>query len=212
MAAESHNARLGAYELTGQIGRGRNARVYRAIHTPSGRAVAVKVFSPKRSADPDFAPSLQDLIERLARVVHPHVLPIIDSGTVQNLTFIVTPLIARHGLDAWLEQTGPVEIDSALAIMQQAGSAIDAAHEHGIVHGSIHPGNLLIDDDGSILVSDFGLAALFPRRGETATQRTVWSIGQPEVMAPEVAFTGEVTPASDIYSLGATLYTMLTGQ
>lgn len=212
MSADSASHSLGPYELVAQIGRGRNARVYRATHTASGDVVAIKLFSPKRLAGSGNAAAFQKMIASVRRLDHPHILPLLDTGSHEGYTYLVTPYVARHGLDAWLKQAGTIDPDQALAILEQAGAALDAAHRAGITHGSIQPSNLLIAEDGAILVSDFGQSAVFQHKERTPDGDTMFVVGSPAYMAPELALTGTPSEASDIYALGVLLFEMLTGQ
>ena len=212
MGMESPRTLLGPYEITAQIGKGRNARVYRAIDPNTGGAVAVKIFSPKRTSDPNFGSYFDSLTQFLSTLRHRHILRLLDSGIHENLYYLVFPYVARRGLDVWLRQMGSIEPQSAVAVLDQAGSALDYAHRHGVTHGAVQPSNLMIADNGKILVSDFGIAALFPRHVQDSNGNWLAVIGSPAYMAPEIASTGTPSVEGDIYGLGVTLFEALTNQ
>lgn len=211
MSMESARHLFGDYELIAQVGHGRTARVYEAIHKPSGERVAVKLFSPKLTARPDFDADFNALTDTLRKLDHPNILPIRDAGNQQNFYYIVTPFLESRGVDGLLRASGRLDAPTALGIIQQAAAALDYADQQGVVHGGLTPGNLLIDG-GTIRVSDFGFAGLFARRIKAAGGGAVALVGSPNTMAPELVSDSKPTAASDRYSLGATLYEMLTGQ
>ena len=199
------------YRIEEQIGRGGMARVYRALDLKHRRQVAVKVMNPELAAliGPDRF--LRE-IENTARLRHPHILPLFDSGEADGLPYYVMPLVSGGSLRDRLKGEGQLPIEDVLAITRSVAEALDAAAEDGLVHRDIKPENILLER-GQALIADFGIAraiADFDAAGGTTTWVVV---GTPEYMSPEQAANeSTIDSKSDQYSLACVVYEMLGGR
>jgi hypothetical protein len=183
------------------------ASVYRAENTLDGQTVALKILAPQLAMEPKFKARFEREARVLRDLEHPNIVPILDFGEVDGLTFIVMPYMQVGGLSDRLKE-GPLAVDEGARIFEQISSALQFAHERGIVHRDVKPSNVLIDEDGNAWLSDFGFAYV-----HDATLSLTGSalIGTPAYMAPEQVRGEAVTPRSDLYSLGVVLYQMSTG-
>jgi serine/threonine protein kinase/pSer/pThr/pTyr-binding forkhead associated (FHA) protein len=199
--------RLGRYELREAIGQGGMGTVYKALDPQLDRILVIKILHHDNR---DRAARFTQEARVLAKMEHPNILPIFDVGFSEGKQFIVTPWIEGGNLAVNLKQ-GPMNQWVAAALLEKVARAIQYAHDQGIVHRDLKPANILLNKLGEPLVSDFGLAKF---RGETEMDVTTTAVGAavgtPAYMAPE-QWSGEISPTSDIYSLGAILYEMLTG-
>src|ERR1043166_9081818 len=208
---EQLNAALsGRYEIERQIGAGGMATVYLARDLKHHRNVALKVLNPELGAVVGPERFLAE-IEVTANLHHPHLLPLFDSGESDGLLFYVMPYVEGETLRHRLERERQLTVDAAIRIACAVASALDYAHRHGVIHRGLKPENILLHD-GEPLVMDFGIALAVSKAGGARVTQTGISLGTPQYMSPEQA-TGdwELDARSDIYSLGAVLYEMLTG-
>jgi serine/threonine-protein kinase len=185
------------------------ATVYLAHDLALDRKVAVKVMSPEQYAKHDMAERFKREARTAAGVSHPHIIPIYSVREVDDLVFFVMKYVEGRPLDVIISNGGALPIPIVHAILSQVGSALDFAHRHRIVHRDIKPANILIDEDGWAMVTDFGIAKVAQTRGLTMTGGTM---GTPTYMSPEQCVGGEITGASDQYSLGIVAYQMLVGE
>jgi rhodanese-related sulfurtransferase len=199
------------YPIERELGRGGMATVYLARDVKHGRPVAIKVLQPELAAVLGAERFLRE-IEIAARLSHPHILPLYDSGEVAGMLFYVMPLVEGETLRARLMREQHLPIDEALRIGQQVASALDHAHRRDVVHRDIKPENILLQD-GHALVADFGIALAVRAAGGERLTSTGLSLGTPFYMSPEQAI-GErhIDARTDIYSLGCVLYEMLAGE
>ena len=206
----------GQYAIQREIGAGGMALVYLAEDLKHRREVAIKVLKPELSATIGAERFLRE-IEIAARLSHPHILPLFDSGAAGDLLYYVMPYVAGESLRSRLARDRQLPVDDALRLTREVASAIGFAHQHGIVHRDIKPENILLAD-GIALVADFGIArALRSRRGngdgpDTTLTAVGLALGTPAYMSPEQFTADEVDARSDIYSLGCVLFEMLAGQ
>jgi serine/threonine-protein kinase len=198
------------YRLERRVGEGGMATVYLAHDLKHDRRVAVKVLRPELVAILGTERFLNE-IKVTAGLQHPHILPLHDSGEADSFLYYVMPFIEGETLRERLQQEKQLSVDEAIEIAKEVGAALDFAHEQGIVHRDIKPENILLQR-GQALVTDFGIALAVSAAGGTRLTETGLSLGTPHYMSPEQA-TGdrEVDARSDIYSLGAVVYEMLTG-
>jgi serine/threonine-protein kinase len=201
------------YRIIRLIGAGGMAVVYLAEDVRHGREVAVKVLRPNLAES--LGPSrFQREIATAARLQHPHILTVFDSGETDGVLWFTMPYVEGESLRTRLARETQLPIDAALQIAQQIAQGLQYAHEHGVVHRDIKPDNILLTRDGNTLIADFGIARAIGESNDTSSlTQTGTSIGTPAYMSPEQA-SGERTidARSDIYALGAVVYEMLVGE
>jgi eukaryotic-like serine/threonine-protein kinase len=198
------------YRLDREIGAGGMATVYLAQDLRHDRMVAVKVLRPELAAVIGAERFLAE-IKLTANLQHPHILPLFDSGAADSFLFYVMPFIEGESLRDRLTREKQLPVAEAVRIATEVAGALDYAHRHGVVHRDIKPENILLHD-GRALVADFGIALAASKAGGSRMTETGMSLGTPHYMSPEQAMgEREITARSDVYSLGAMLYEMLTG-
>jgi serine/threonine protein kinase/Flp pilus assembly protein TadD len=199
------------YTVTREIGRGGMATVYLAEDFRHGRDVAVKVLHPDLASALGTDRFLRE-IRLAARLNHPHILPLYDSGESAGLLYYVMPVMAGESLRDRMNRDGRLPIDEALAIARSVAVALDYAHRHHIVHRDIKPENIMINE-GEAMVMDFGIAKALTAAGADTLTQVGMVVGTPAYVSPEQA-AGEVDidGRSDQYSLGCVLYEMLSGE
>src|SRR5688572_2253485 len=199
------------YQIERQIGEGGMATVYLARDLKHGRRVAIKVLRPELAARLGSERFLHE-IKVTASLQHPNILPLYDSGASDEFLYYVMPYVDGESLRTKMRHDGQLSVEDTVAISRSVAAALDYAHEHGIVHRDIKPENVLLQR-GQALVADFGIALAVSAAGGARLTQTGLSIGTPHYMSPEQA-TGDrgQDARSDIYSLGAITYEMLTGE
>jgi len=199
------------YVLERELGRGGMATVYLAHDVKYDRSVALKVLHPELAASLG-AERFQREIRTAARLQHPHILTVLDSGEAAGQLWFTMPYVEGESLRDRLNRERQLPLEDALRIGREAGEALEYAHRHGVIHRDIKPENLLLTNDGNMLVADFGIARALTGGDEQLT-RTGVSLGTPTYMSPEQA-TGDASldGRSDLYSLGCVLYEMLAGE
>jgi len=199
------------YRIERQIGQGGMATVYLADDLKLGRQVALKVLRPELGAVLGSERFLAE-VKITARLDHPHILTLIDSGSAGGLLYYVLPYVRGESLRDLLNREQQLGVEQALAITKQVGSALDYAHRKGIVHRDIKPENILLQE-GEAMLADFGIALAVQESGGSRLTETGLSLGTPHYMSPEQA-TGDrdLDARSDLYSLASVLYEMLVGE
>jgi serine/threonine-protein kinase len=198
------------YEFERQLGEGGMATVYLARDVKHERKVAIKVLKPELAARLGSERFLQE-IKVTANLQHPNILPLYDSGAADAFLYYVMPYVTGESLRAKLDRDRQLSVEETIDIARAVAAALDYAHEHGIVHRDIKPENVLLQR-GQALVADFGIALAVNAAGGERVTQTGLSLGTPHYMSPEQAAGNRVLDArSDIYSLGALTYEMLTG-
>ena len=213
--SESVIARLsaalaGRYRIERELGQGGMATVFLAHDLRHDRDVAIKVLHPDLGAALGGERFLSE-IKTTAKLQHPHILPLLDSGDADGLLYYVMPVVTGETLRAHLDRAHQLPIAEAVRIAREVASALDYAHRQNIIHRDIKPENILLHD-GSALVADFGIALAVQSAGGQRMTQTGLSLGTPQYMSPEQAM-GEKTidARADVYALGAMTYEMLTG-
>ena len=198
------------YRVERELGSGGMATVYLAHDLKHDRDVAIKVLHPDLGAALGGERFLSE-IRTTARLQHPHILPLLDSGEADGLLYYVMPVVTGETLRARLERERQLPIPDAVRIAREVAQALDYAHRQGVIHRDIKPENVLLHD-GSALVADFGIALAVQSAGGQRMTQTGLSLGTPQYMSPEQAM-GERTidARTDQYALGAVTYEMLTG-
>jgi serine/threonine-protein kinase len=204
---------FGDYILHEEIGRGGMGVVYRAEQRSLGREVAVKVILRGALASTADVARFRSEAEAAARLEHPGIVPIFEIGEADGHVYFTMPLVQGQTLGELLAE-GPLSNRDAARVVRDVARAIQYAHERGVVHRDLKPANVLVDRDQRTHVTDFGLAKRVYDERATNLTATGAILGTPSYMAPEQATggRGEVGPASDVYSLGALLYALLTGR
>ena len=204
-------SRLGGYEVKRRVGRGGMATVYLAEDLKHHRSVAIKVLHPELSVALGPDRFLRE-IEIAARLHHPHILPLHDSGAANGLLYFVMPYVEGESLRQRLARDARLPIDDAIRIAQEVAGALDYAHRQGVVHRDIKPENILLQD-GQAIVADFGIARAIGSAGGDRPTEPGSGVGTPAYMSPEQASSDTtVDGRADIYALGCVLYEMLAGQ
>jgi hypothetical protein len=199
------------YRVERELGAGGMATVYLAEDLKHKREVAVKVLRPELAAVLGAERFVQE-IATTASLQHPHILPLFDSGEAQGLLYYVMPYIEGETLRGKLNRETQLSVEEAVRITTEVADALDYAHRHNVIHRDIKPENILLHD-GRAMVADFGIALAISAAAGGRMTETGLSLGTPHYMSPEQATAKkELTSRSDVYSLGAVLYEMLTGE
>lgn len=196
------------YEILSLIGQGGMADVYKAKDTILNRIVAIKVLRDKLSGDAMALVRFQREASAASRLSHPNVVDIYDVGEYEGMHYIVMEYIRGRTLKDLIAQRGALDVDEAIGIMKQLISAIDHAHDHNIIHRDIKPQNVLVKDDGTIKITDFGIAVA---HGSVQLTFNNTVMGSAHYLAPETTQGKEPNAQVDIYSLGIVFYELLTG-
>lgn len=196
------------YEILSLIGQGGMADVYKARDTILNRVVAIKVLRAKLSDDAMALVRFQREASAASRLSHPNVVDIYDVGEYEGMHYIVMEFIRGRTLKELIAQRGALDVDEAIGVMKQLVSAINHAHEHKIIHRDIKPQNVLVKDDGTIKITDFGIAVA---NGSVQLTYNNTVMGSAHYLAPETTQGKEPNEQVDIYSLGIVFYELLTG-
>jgi tRNA A-37 threonylcarbamoyl transferase component Bud32 len=198
----------GRYRLDAQIGAGGMSTVYRAFDTVLERQVAIKLMHREIASDSDQLERFRREARAVAQLNHPHVVGVIDAGEDNGTPYIVFEYVEGETLKDRIRRYGRLPVGEAVAYAIEIARALGAAHEHQIVHRDVKPQNVLIDEEGTAKVTDFGIARSLTEEGLTADGRV---LGTTDYVSPEQALGQDVGPQSDLYSLGIVLFEMLTG-
>lgn len=203
--------RLQKYNVYEELGRGGFATVFRAVDTSLDREVALKVFDPLLLRDADWVQKFQREARTIARLTHPRVITIYEISEQLERLFIAMQLVKGPDLRRYLEAHGPRPWPEVLTITQQIAEALDFAHEDGVAHLDLKPGNVLMDRRLGAILTDFGFARLV---GQSSYSMTMSGgiIGTPHYIAPEMWEERRPGAPADIYALGCMVYEMITGQ
>jgi len=210
---------LGSCVLEKLLGYGGSSAVFLAQQRQPERKVAVKVFLPRAAMDArmqrEFYRRFLREADAASKLDHPNILPIYSYGEQDGLPYIVMPYMAGGTLGEYIAQRGPLSLEEVQWYLEQVAAALDYAHEHGCVHCDVKPANMLLDDEGHLMLSDFGIARL-TQTGEGGMPAGVKSpealVGTPDYISPEQALGRSLDGRSDVYSLGITLFYLLAKQ
>jgi eukaryotic-like serine/threonine-protein kinase len=203
------------YELRGLLATGGMGQVWRAHDQLLGRPVAVKVLRSEYTGDPLFRARFRAEAQHAAALSHPNIAAVYDFGEEQttdgsgeHLSYLVMELVEGESLSALITRTGPLTPDQTLLVLRQTAAALAVAHAAGVVHRDVKPGNVLVREDGTVKITDFGIAW---SAGSVPLTQTGQVVGTAAYLSPEQAAGSHATPASDVYSLGMVGYECLTG-
>ncbi|WP_369140991.1 serine/threonine-protein kinase [Modestobacter versicolor] len=206
----------GRYELTALIATGGMGQVWQARDPLLGRDVAVKVLRSEYTGDPTFLTRFRGEAQLAAGLVHPHIATLFDYGEVpparptdEHLAYLVMELVRGESLSGLLHRTVTLSPERTLDVLRQCADGLAAAHAAGVVHRDVKPGNVLIGTDGTVKITDFGVAVSGSSVPLTGTGQVM---GTPHYLSPEQAGGARATPASDVYALGVIGYLCLTGR
>ena len=209
MLAGRKRFRLGQYTVLDEVARGGMGQVFRAEHAMMGREVAVKVL-PRAKSTPDSEAAFRREMRMLGRLDHENLVRAYDAGYDAMVYYLVTELVPGLDLKRHVQKHGPLDEATAASVISQAARGLAYAHEQGLVHRDVKPGNLLVMPDGRVKVLDLGLAG---SQIEEESSRLGRVVGTMDYIAPEqIRMPDDVGPSADIYALGCTLYYAVTGQ
>ena len=200
------------YQLQDPIGRGGMATIYRGRDMRMERTVAIKVLREVYSTDPKFVTRFQREAKAASSLQHPNIVQVYDYGQSDGNYFIVMELIEGTDLRRYLRSRGVLAIDRAIIIAHDVALGLGAAHRRAIVHRDVKPQNILVGRDGSIKLTDFGIASVYKDINAERLTTTGMTLGTVQYYAPEQAQGEIVSPAADVYALGIVMYEMLTGR
>ncbi|HKW20280.1 MAG TPA: protein kinase, partial [Ktedonobacterales bacterium] len=200
------------YELGEPIGRGGMATIHRATDLRMGREVAIKILREVYSSDPKFVTRFQREARAASALQHPNIVQVFDYGQSGDAYYIVMELINGADLRKYLKREGVLTPDRAVEIAHDVALGLGAAHRRTIVHRDVKPQNVLLNDDGLVKLTDFGIASVYKDVDAERLTTTGMTLGTVQYYAPEQAQGEIVTPAADIYALGIVMYEMLTGR
>jgi predicted Ser/Thr protein kinase/negative regulator of sigma E activity len=200
---------LGKYQVVAPLGEGGMAAVYKAYQPGMDRYVALKILPRHFASDPEFVGRFEQEAKVIARLQHLHILPVHDFGEDDGYTYIVMPYVERGTLAGQLKGQ-PLPLEQIERVISQVGDALHYAHSRGLVHRDVKPSNILIDEQGNCLLTDFGVAKIV--EGTSKFTQTGAIIGTPEYMSSEQILGKTLDGRSDIYSLGVVLYEIATGR
>lgn len=204
------NRRLGHYEIVAELGRGGMGVVYKAYEADLDRYVAIKVLSRSLGHDPGVRERFLREARSMAALNDPHIVQIHAIGEDEGQPYFVMEFVAGESLSAMLRREGTLDQARAAAVTRQAALGLAAAHDHGVTHRDVKPGNLMISSRGTVKVADFGIALSGQDMASKLTS-TGELVGTPGYLSPEVCLGKPVDQRSDIFSLGIVLFEMLTG-
>jgi serine/threonine-protein kinase len=204
----SAGATIGSYRLVERVGVGAIAEVWRAYQPSLDRDVAVKILASRAASRQDFVARFRREALAISRLDHPQILPVYDFGEQDGFLYLVTPLVGGGTLAERLGRPWPYA--EALQVLEALASALDFAHERGVIHGDVRPSNVHMTEQGRVVLSDFGIARILEEASGLNSAEAM--AGTPEYLSPEQAAGETAGPASDLYSVGIIAYELLAGR
>ena len=205
---------MGKYQILGKIGAGGMGQVYKAFHCSTERIVAIKVILGEGKIDPEVVKRFEREVKAAAKLVHSNIITVFDADQADGRIFMVMEYIDGDDLGEILRKKGQLSVSEAVDYILQAARGLKYAHDHGVIHRDIKPGNILVDSSGNVKIVDMGLAKLENQGDEKTISMLTESaaiMGTVDFMSPEQGFSSKnVDARADIYSLGATLFFLLT--
>lgn len=201
---------MGRYRVEQELGRGGMAKVYRGQDTVLGRTVAIKILAPQFADDQDFVHRFRREAQAAARISNQHLVSVFDTGSDDGVHFIVMEYVDGRTLADLIAGGGRIMPDRAIEVAIDVCRALEAAHAQGVIHRDIKPGNIMLDENGQVKVTDFGIARVTTNADTIAQTAAV--LGTASYLSPEQAQGQPVDGRSDLYSLGCVLYEMVTGR
>lgn len=198
---------LGRYRVRERIGFGGMGEVWSAVDEEVGRPVAIKVLARHLVANVEARERFRREAQHAGSLDHPNVVSVYDAGTEGNLMLLVMELVSGGNLTAMLRERGRLSVDEGMRIIREVLAGLSAAHEAGLVHRDVKPANVMFTSDGTVKLTDFGIARL----SATETTRTAEVYGSTPYMAPELAYGLRGGTRSDVYATGCVAYELLTG-
>jgi serine/threonine-protein kinase len=198
------------YELVAQQGSGGMSVIYRALDRMLGRMVAIKILRPNLTKDPAFLEKFQQEARSVAMMSHPNIVTVHDVGNDGATYYIVMEMIEGDDLKKLIKTRGALPFDKALELAIQTCAGLGFAHRSQLVHADVKPQNILINREGIVKITDFGIAQAYTDTMPQTRSEVVW--GSPHYFAPEQARGEKPSPASDVYSIGVVLFEMFTGR
>ena len=204
---------LGHYEIDSEIGRGGMGVVYRAFEPALNRHVAIKELSPSLAHDPQLVERFLREARSMASLADPHIIQIYYIGTDEATAqpFFAMEFVEGESLSAILKRDGKLSVENTLRILHQTAQGLATAHDAGVIHRDIKPGNLMLSERGQIKIADFGIALATKDVSKKLTT-TGEFVGTPGYLSPEVCLGKPIDQRSDIFSLGIVMFEMLSGR
>jgi serine/threonine protein kinase len=199
---------VGPYRVQSLLGEGGMGRVYRAVG-PDGEIVALKLVKAQLARDDVFRRRFEREAGAAARVAHPNVVPVVDRGEHEGVPYMAQKFITGGSLEDKIKGDGSLSLRETVDLCTQVADGLDALHAVGLIHRDVKPGNILLDSDGHVYITDFGL---MKDREASVLTRPGQALGSMDYMAPEQIRGEEVTGRSDVYALGCVMIECLTGK
>jgi serine/threonine protein kinase len=199
---------VGPYRIERRLGEGGMGLVFKALGA-DGQEVALKLVRGELAVDATFRKRFEREGAAARRISHSHVVSVLDTGEFEGVPYMAQQFIGGGSLQGRIDREGPLELEAAVMLCLQVAKGLDALHSQRVVHRDLKPANVLFDENGSAYITDFGLAK---DRDASALTKSGTSVGSFDYMAPEQIRAQEVTPVTDVYSLGCLMHECLCGE
>jgi len=199
---------VGGYRIESEIAQGGMGRVFAAT-APDGQKVALKLVKSDLARDATFRRRFDREARLAARVAHPNVVSVLDTGVHDRIPYLIQRFVVGRSLEQLIDAEGPLELETAVRASLQIAEALEAIHAEGIVHRDLKPANVLLDEQGNIHITDFGLAK---HSEDSLLTMPGQAVGSMDYMAPEQVRGGEVTAATDVYAFGCLIFNCISGK